>query len=339
MTAFRRGEIKKMVTIVNPVSDSEADEVDNSGEEALQSESEGQDSEAYEPKGETEVAIGEAGDDSQEEGSSPVDSTSEIIVQSPEAKEEAAIANEDDAFFERLRIIAELKEARDELNAAQDRMANLVAERKEAKEDLQFCQERVNRLIEKLLDVDNPPIPKIDNRKPVDGTATPLAKVEPPAETDHTPVAAEPDDDSWRKIPTGEVLASVKGLGKKKLEKLVDLYPTLGDLEDLRDQASRGHFEFNEKLPDGFGPTVSDKIQEAIGDAMLKWRREKIAEATQQTKEGPPPGSDFEVSLKTKGKKKPEDDSDSEPEEEDEDDFDDSESDDEPESEGDFDDL
>lgn len=280
MTAFRRGEIKKMVTIVNPVDDDPVDEVAVGEAEAAEAESKDEDSESYEPTGEMEVAIGEAGD-SQGEGSTQLDSTSEMITQ--EVKEEAAIANEDDAFFERLRIIAELKEAKDDLSAAQDRMANLVAERKEAKEDLQFCQERVNRLIEKLLDVDNPPVPKIDNRKPVDPDEKPLAIVEKPE-----PEAVETDsvDDSWRKIPTTEVLKDVKGLGKKKMEALVELYPTLGDLEDLRDQASRGFFQFNQKLPEGFGPTVADKIQEAIGDTMMRWMKE-----SQTVEANPPPGS------------------------------------------------
>lgn len=79
--------------------------------------------------------------------------------------------------------------------------------------------------------------------------------------------------DAWRAIPTRDVLAGIPRLGAKKLELLTDAMPTLGDVEDIRERASRAHKQFAEELPKGIGPDLADRIEDAILDAISKHAR------------------------------------------------------------------
>jgi hypothetical protein len=94
-------------------------------------------------------------------------------------------------------------------------------------------------------------------------------------------------DTTWREIPIAEVLSGVSGLGVKKYDALAGAFANLGELEDARGQASREFKEFKEFLPDGIGPSLTDKLQERIGDVMRNHFakvREKIAVANEAGK-------------------------------------------------------
>ena len=91
-------------------------------------------------------------------------------------------------------------------------------------------------------------------------------------------------DVTWREIPIAEVLSGISGLGVKKYDALAGAFSNLGQLEDARGQASREFKEFKEVLPDGIGPSLTDKLQERIGDVMRSHfakLREKIAVANE----------------------------------------------------------
>lgn len=81
-------------------------------------------------------------------------------------------------------------------------------------------------------------------------------------------VGAEEGDDSWRLIPMADLLSSVEGLGAKKLESLIELYPTLGHIEDARGEASRDFQPFDSVLPKGIGSEMAGKIENLIIDAI-----------------------------------------------------------------------
>lgn len=77
--------------------------------------------------------------------------------------------------------------------------------------------------------------------------------------------ASEPNESTeWRAIPTAKIIDGIERLGQKKRDAIVEAFPTLGDLEDARGEASKEHVHFAEKLPDGIGKTIADKIEERM---------------------------------------------------------------------------
>ena len=56
--------------------------------------------------------------------------------------------------------------------------------------------------------------------------------------------ADEPIDDSWRQIPTLEVIDGIDRMGEKKRDAIIHLYPTLGKLEDIRRSFQGSVFTF-----------------------------------------------------------------------------------------------
>jgi hypothetical protein len=77
-------------------------------------------------------------------------------------------------------------------------------------------------------------------------------------------------DQSWRSIPTSEILDGIKGMGDKKRDAILSLVPTMGDLEDLRGQASIAHKPFRSVLPKGVGQGMADEIEERALSRMRK---------------------------------------------------------------------
>lgn len=75
------------------------------------------------------------------------------------------------------------------------------------------------------------------------------------------------EDTSWRQIDTSTLLDGIKGMGAKKAELLTELAPTLGDLEDLRAEASVEHEPFHAKLPKGIGQDMADELEERMLNA------------------------------------------------------------------------
>lgn len=75
------------------------------------------------------------------------------------------------------------------------------------------------------------------------------------------------DPNAWRAVPSRELgLDTIKGFGAKKRDAFYELCPTLGDIEDLRAQASKEHKPFADLLPDGMGATLAERIEEKILD-------------------------------------------------------------------------
>lgn len=71
-------------------------------------------------------------------------------------------------------------------------------------------------------------------------------------------------DTTWRLIPTEEIIAGIKGIGQKKVDAIIQLAPTLGDLEELRGAAGKAMKPFGSVLPRGIGGAMADEIEERI---------------------------------------------------------------------------
>lgn len=79
------------------------------------------------------------------------------------------------------------------------------------------------------------------------------------------------DDNAWRSASIEDLqLDQIKGFGKKKRDALYEACPTMGDLEDLRAEASKQHKQFSDVLPDGFGQKLADEIENAIIEWMAR---------------------------------------------------------------------
>ncbi len=73
-------------------------------------------------------------------------------------------------------------------------------------------------------------------------------------------------DEEWKSVPTSKIFEgkTIKGLGPKKIEAVCDVAPTLGELEELRNQASLKHLHFCKMLPKGIGEELADAIQDLM---------------------------------------------------------------------------
>lgn len=82
-------------------------------------------------------------------------------------------------------------------------------------------------------------------------------------------VATTPEHEAYYNTPTASLLADIDGLGKAKLERLVEVAPTCRDLVRLHIQAGRYHHgDLSELLPDGFGKKLGERIVERLLDKM-----------------------------------------------------------------------
>lgn len=98
-------------------------------------------------------------------------------------------------------------------------------------------------------------------------------------------------DDSWKLIPTDAVLSGIEGLGKKKIETIVDEFKTLGELEAAREMASIKGEHFSAMFPKGIGQKAADQIEERMLDAISRFtiqEKQKISAENQQPHAEPP---------------------------------------------------
>lgn len=155
-------------------------------------------------------------------------------------------------FWTEIKLIGQLVTAERECQMADNQLASLKGEVKEAKERCDTALIRLRYASSNMLDqVNEKALPKLPQ----------------PAIADSKAAEAE-GDNAWRNVPTTELLAGLKGMGKKKLESLIDVAPTSGHLEDLRGEASKAYMSFKEMLPAGFGGKIADAIEERLIDCV-----------------------------------------------------------------------
>lgn len=153
-------------------------------------------------------------------------------------------------FWTELDLIAKIAECSREIEESEACLESLKNQTKEAKEFLKGQEVLLRRLSSRLRDVvSGKPLP-VEPGKVIDANCT--EEKQPSSE--------------WRDHPTKDLLADTKGIGKAKLESIIELAPTAGHLEDLRGQASLECKSFRELLPKGCGQAMADTIEQALID-------------------------------------------------------------------------
>lgn len=178
------------------------------------------------------------------------------VVESPERSES------DD-------ILDQIWNAEQECRRKEAHLELLKEQIKEAKASL---EQSVIRLRELCSENVQPRVTSTPTRQDTTKPPAPTATVEPMGESivGMPPAAAAEQlaDNAWREVPLTELLKEpIKGLGPKKSESLVDLCPTMGAFDDLRNQASRDFKPFHELLPDRFGIDTASAVEERF----LNW--------------------------------------------------------------------
>lgn len=173
-------------------------------------------------------------------------------------------SEEDRRFWTEIEVIGRMNECSSNIRMAEEKIDDWKKEIKEEKEFLTGEEIRLKRLAMELSDiVTGKPLP-IDRVKE--------AREKQKATAAKVAIAAGGDaiDDDWRKVPTADLVDGVEGMGAKKLDALVTLAPTAGDLEDLRGQSSKAHQSFKEVLPDGFGQTLADRLEDRLIECVAR---------------------------------------------------------------------
>lgn len=108
------------------------------------------------------------------------------------------------------------------------------------------------------------------------------------------------DYEEYRKLPTKCVTSQkIEGLGAGKIAKLLDAFPTIGDLVDAQTEASKANIPFGKKLGKGIGEETGNRIAEVM--SLILERKISIGEPAQVPKKVTPstraeelPGDDAE---------------------------------------------
>ena len=181
-------------------------------------------------------------------------------------------AEQERLFWEEVKLLGSLRDSEEDraaiestLAAKRSRQKELQVELNELAMKIPQLEEELEESVEQTLRVAralwqlkapaNQVLPAIAEQ-PIE--QTPPAIEGPSTETQPSESA------EWRTLATAELLAGIKGLGKKKLQTICELAPTVGHLEDLRGQASREHKQYNEVLPDGCGAGVAQMIEDRL---------------------------------------------------------------------------
>lgn len=194
----------------------------------------------------------------------PVQAANEQLTQV--AQEQSGRSDEAD-------LLDQIWNAERDCRKAESRVELLKEELKEAKSQYEQSMLRLREIINEnsgcfhnssrtiKVEVEPYRVPEIkDWTAPADISLVPSFD-EPQAVEEQPPTA-------WRAVPLSELLREpIKGLGAKKQEALIDLCPTLGDLEDLRARVGREAAQFHELLPKGIGLETASTIE----DRLLTW--------------------------------------------------------------------
>lgn len=195
-----------------------------------------------------------------------------------------------------IRVLTKQQEQlQSQLDETVNELASLVTSKERIMRSLPGCLLRLCGLVTE--DADEPPF---DADEPTD---KPVASV--------TQSESEPEPTDWRELLTQSICDGVPGLGKKKIVKLVDAYPTIGKLNDLRVEAAKKNCHFADALPKGFGKQTADELAARLMKLETDHGQPSAAEQAAETaREGATEpaesaGEPVERSKKRVDKKKP----------------------------------
>lgn len=212
-----------------------------------------------------EQSVAEVQDVVSESEASP--STS-VTIPPTDANDQLTKAEQERVFWEEVKLLSSLRESEEDraqlektLKTKQARQKELETELHQLRIDIPQVNEELDGSCRQTLRIAR----ALWQLKAPAGSQPPA--IEPPAAEPVAAIESKPAEqpsDEWRQLATAELLAGIKGLGKKKLETICELAPTVGHLEDLRGQASREHKQYNEVLPDGCGAGVAQMIEDRL---------------------------------------------------------------------------
>lgn len=178
------------------------------------------------------------------------------IVVEPAAEPEPVWDKEFEAKKDEAAFFRELKRLNQDIANKEEILNEAKEEAKAAKAEFNLATARLQSFVSKGVQYRKKPEPK----KPEPKTEP---KKEQPATPTTEPTAADKpisETVDWRKIPTLDIAQGIDGLGKKKLESIVDLFPTLGHLMDVRTEASKDFKPFHTLLPKGVGEAIGTEL-------------------------------------------------------------------------------
>jgi hypothetical protein len=231
-------------------------------------------------------------EDSQEESTedTAVYAEFEVVGQIDQPGDEATTTVTSDEFYSdeeyaELRSLADEDHAL-ELQRLQTEHAEASVERSLVEDQLKGLKKKEKLLLEMIREhqADGPDYP--DKKKPSVPSApsAPIIQGEesspgsPGTLSPHSDVAYadpnnlvgdNPEHEAYYSTPTASLLAGIDGLGKAKLETLVEVAPTCRDLQRLNIEAGRYHHgDISELLPKGFGKALGERIVNRMHDKM-----------------------------------------------------------------------
>lgn len=217
----------------------------------------------------------------------PPSDPTETPTDAPAVPAPAVTAESDDKWWAEIELLGKLAETERKRQEAASELHSLTAQRKDAKERHDGLLIEIQMIAAEMLDI----------------TTGKKIPVKPKAEQPAGDGAAEPEavDNTWRTAATAELLDGTKGMGKKKLEAIVDAAPTVGHLEDLRRQASEQHKAFKDVLPKGCGQGLADAIEDRLVEHVAKWStppaHEQVKENAKSSAEDAPGDSTEEATT------------------------------------------
>jgi hypothetical protein len=213
-----------------------------------------------------EVVTGEAGKSPELDVKSP--ELNELTTEPPKPEAQPVELSEEEKaerlWWDKVLVLGKIRDCARMKEDTEGEIDDLMVQLKLKKEILKGQQALMGLYSTQLADIlDGHPLPK----NPQATTETTQDAGEVGGETK----AAEADD--WRDLSTEKLLEGTKGLGAKKLEAIIELAPTAGQLEDLRGQASMAYKSFKEVLPKGCGESMADEIEKKLEDHIRDWTR------------------------------------------------------------------
>jgi hypothetical protein len=178
----------------------------------------------------------------------------EVIDTPSQAIAVCAPAIDEDTFFRNLDLLSKMAQCDREKQEAFNRWQEMKEDAKSAKKQYESCLLDLQEIASEIADV----------MAGVKTIAMPTTKaITGPGQDASVAAAIDSEDIAWRLIRTADGLQGIKGLGKKKLEQLCDVAPTIGQLEDLRGSSGG---DFKTALPHGFGEKVASEIEDRLWD-------------------------------------------------------------------------
>ncbi len=167
--------------------------------------------------------------------------------------------------------------AKERFTNASMHVSELESQVKSLKSDLKDARETMEEAYDSLIELQErgPEQPK-----PTASLSSGSTEAESQSSNSESPnpaPAEKPEDNAWRNEPlTALELDKIDGLGKKKLEALMDAVPTIGAFEDLRAQA--GAYGVHTLLPKGLGRKIADELEERqIAWLQRRWAKSMVA--------------------------------------------------------------